>query len=102
MGQSVWNEQKDKKFGIQAIYWVKEYYEPSPLVPILNAIQRLTGIAIFIIWIITLIRIIRTDDKNLKKKRIKKTIITISILIVILIITYFISSRVLSSRSLKQ
>jgi len=90
-GQNSWEVHKIyEKFNdlpAQPMYWVETYYEPSPLVPILNTIQRLTGIAIFIIWIVNLIRIIKTNDKDLKKKRIKNTIIIISILIILIIIS---------------
>ena len=74
---------------IQAVYWVPK--PTSPISHVLNAVQRLTAIAIFIIWIINFIRIMRTNDKDLKKKRIKNTIIVITILVIILVATFGIS-----------
>lgn len=78
---------------IQAVYWVPR--PTSPISHVLNAVQRLTAIAIFIIWIVNFIRIMRTNDKDLKNKRIKNTIIEITILVVILIATLIISTLLL-------
>lgn len=87
-----------RKTQVQDLYWVpspKRYYGPSPLAQILNGIQLALAVVILIIWIINFIRIIRTDDKNLKKKRIKNTIIIIAILAAILAITFIISAQLL-------
>ena len=94
--RTVWDSQRNEPIydkSVQAAYWV-----PNPtnyINPILNAFKWALTVAILIIWIINLIRIIRTDDKDLKKKRIKNTIIIIAILAAILAITFIISSRLL-------
>ena len=102
MGQVIEITEKRIDWGretqVQDLYWVpstRRYYGPSPSTPILNGIKLALTAAILIIWIINLIRIIRTDDKDLKKKRIKNTIIIIAILAAILAITFIISARLL-------
>ena len=102
MGQVIEITEKRIDWGretqVQYLYWVpstRRYYGPSPSTPILNGIKLALTAAILIIWIINLIRIIRTDDKDLKKKRIKNTIIIIAILAAILAITFIISARLL-------
>jgi len=78
---------------MQAAYWV-----PNPtnhINPILNAIKWTLAVTILIIWILSLIRIIKTEDKDLKKKRIKNAIIIIAILSIILSVTFIISARLI-------
>lgn len=77
---------------IQGLYWV-----PSPeskINIIIKIAQRILIWVTFIVWIINLIKIKKTDDKNKKKRKVKKTIIILSILI-ILIIACFITTWLL-------
>lgn len=78
---------------MQDIYWVPPrgemlYWVPSPMSPALivsKVIQRVLIWVTFIVWIINLIKIKKTDDKTQKGKRIKKTIIVMSILIILIV-----------------
>lgn len=81
---------------IEEQHWEKSIYpentiyslpEPkaSTINVIINLAQRIVPIITFIIWIISLIRISKTKDIDLKKKRIKNTIIVLSILIVFIV-----------------
>lgn len=89
-----WKFKTNQTYSIQqTVYWVPNTI--SPISPALNAVQRLTSIAIFIIWIVNFIRIMRTNDEDLKKKRIKNTIIVITILVIILVATLIISTLLL-------
>jgi hypothetical protein len=49
-------------------------------------IPRLLVTVIFIVWIVSFIKIRKIDDKTLKKKKIKNTIIIITILVILTII----------------
>lgn len=62
---------------------------------IIKVIQRALVGVVFIIWIINLIKIKKTDDKVQRKKRIKRTIIIISILAVILVAAFLMPTLLL-------
>lgn len=87
---------------MQDIYWVPPrgemlYWVPSPMSPALIVSKIIQGVLIwvtFIVWIINLIKIRKTDDKTQKRERIKETIIFMSILI-ILIVACFITTWLL-------
>lgn len=87
---------------MQDIYWVPPrgemlYWVPSPMSPTLIVSKVIQGVLIwvtFIVWIINLIKIRKTDDKTQKRERIKETIIFMSILI-ILIVACFITTWLL-------
>ena len=83
---------------MQDIYWVPPrrvlLYSMSPALIASKIVQRVLIWVTFIVWIINLIKIRKTDDKTQKEKRIKKTIIVMSILI-ILIVACFITTWLL-------
>lgn len=74
----------------QEWYWVPDFpkVRANPTPPaeetpvIVNLAQRILPVITFIVWIASLIIILRTKDKEQKKKRIKIAIIVMSILIV--------------------
>ena len=74
----------------QGLYWVPKTSQTEILHNI-SLIQRLIVIVTFIVWIISFIRILKTKDRDLKKKRIKNTIIVVSILIIILIVCFVVT-----------
>lgn len=83
--------QRGKEIDIEApmqwIYWVPFPSEPAPITAIKIAQMWLAAI-IFIVWIISFIKIRKIDDKSLKKKKIKRTIvILLAILFVILLMS---------------
>lgn len=83
-------------FGQQAMYWVKNPFDPpmqeaywvypisQPTIFIKLAKWPLIGIT-FIVWIISLIKIRKIEDNVQKKKKIKKAIVAISILLILII-----------------
>ena len=91
IGQNGWPEPR-----YQPVYWVIKSFdlvepEPSKLSIIISTIikigPRLLIAITFIVWIVSFIRIRKTDDKDIKKKKIKKTIIIISLLAILIIST---------------
>lgn len=92
----------------QMLYWVPEtpdieYFPPEPLTsaewtPIIaiKIAQILLVAIIFIIWIVSFIKIKKIEDKNLKKKKIRNTIIIITILVLLLIAAFIIPTRLLT------
>ena len=90
-------------------YWMGDFREEdlvyqsayaSPDVPlpesswsiIVKVAQRALVGVVFIIWIINLIKIKKTDDKVRRKKRIRRSIIIISILVVLLVAAFLLST----------
>ena len=63
----------------------------SPL--LINLAQRIAIIITFIIWIVSLIMILKAKDKDQKKRRIKWSIIIIVMLVTILITSIFLLKR---------
>jgi len=93
-------------------YWMGDFREEdlvyqsayaSPDVPlpesswsiIVKVAQRALVGVVFIIWIINLIKINKTDDKVQRKKRIRKTIIIVSILVILLVAAFLIPTLLL-------
>lgn len=77
-------------------YWVPEpeYYlvktpVESPQTTV-NLIQRILPVITFIVWIVSLIMILKTKDKEKKEKRIKISIIVMLILIILTIASFVI------------
>ena len=68
---------------MQSLYWVSPLYQVSTYI---KFTQKLLIGVVFIIWLINLIKIRKTDDKTKKKKKIKGTIITISIILAIIVL----------------
>lgn len=71
---------------VEGMYWVENPIDQQTLLEtIIKLVRRpLIGIT-FIVWIISLIKIRKIDDKVQKKKKIKRTIIIISILVVLIV-----------------
>lgn len=96
MGQSF----NQMNFMVEGMYWVKNpenlrLIEDNTLTNVITKItEKILVIIIFIVWIINLIMIIKTKNKEQRKKIIKRTIITISILL-ILIIACIVTARLL-------
>ena len=86
---------------MQTFYWVEmpeKYISPEPLTStgwttsiIIKIAQILLVAIIFIVWIISFIKIKKIDDKALKKKKIKNTII----IMILLIIAAFLITKLL-------
>ena len=74
----------------QGVYWVPPVESKANL--IIKVIQRALVGVVFIIWIINLIKIKKTDDKVQRKKRIRRSIIIISILVVLLVAAFLLST----------
>lgn len=79
----------------ESLYWVP--YDVSPIQPttqqtpiLINLAQRTAVGITFIAWIISLIMILKTNDKEKKEKRIKISIIVMSILIILTIASFLI------------
>ena len=88
----------------QFTYWVLDseditavnpaFSDPNMSIAIKIAQRVFVGV-VFIIWIINLIKIKKTDDKVQRKKRIRRTIIIMSILVVILVAAFLIPTLLL-------
>ena len=91
-----WWEDKDD-YAMQAMYWVQRPTQglPSPdlTTPILKMVQYLLLGTIFIVWIISFIKIRKIDDKALKQKKIKKTVIIILIILIIIGLIWLFKKR---------
>ena len=78
----------------QGVYWVPPVESKANL--IIKVIQRALVGVVFIIWIINLIKIKKTDDKVQRKKRIRKTIIIVSILVILLAAAFLVPTLLLN------
>jgi len=75
---------------IKTSHWIS-----SPWWIVIKIAQRVLIWVTLITWIVSLIKIKKTDDKAQKKKRTKRTIIIMSILVVILIAAFLIPTLLL-------
>jgi len=91
----------------QSFYWVERpkwiwiidlnsQSSTSPTIIAIKITQILLIVIILVVWITNFIRIKKTDDKALKKKKIRNTIIIISILTLLLIAAFVIPARLLT------
>ena len=101
MAQLGWVEKDGPTAGIAPYPWTTPYpHWTTPLftspwwIAIKIAQRTLIGVTI-IVWIISLVKIKKTDDKVQRKKRIKRTIIIISMLIVLLVAVFLIPALLL-------
>lgn len=97
MGQYLISDFREEDLVYQSAY-------ASPDVPlpesswsiIVKVAQRALVGVVFIIWIINLIKIKKTDDKVQRKKRIRKTIIIVSILVILLAAAFLVPTLLLN------
>ena len=95
LSKAMWNSSEfwHSMLGIQQpMYWVPvdEYsYEPvsssasSIISTVVKCIEGVLIGVIFLVWIISFLRIRKIEDKELKAKKTKRTIITVVVLLVI-------------------
>ena len=81
VGWQIQNQSYDQT--AQGIYWVPQ---PESKIDIaIKIFPRLLVAITFIVWIISFIKIMKIDDKTVKKKKIKNAVIIVSILIILII-----------------
>lgn len=96
IGQSLISDYKKEDYEMVSMYAAPYVPLPEPKTNIaIKVVQRTFAWVTFIIWIINLIKIKKTDDKIQRKKRIKRTIIIMSILVVVLVAAFLIPTLLL-------
>jgi len=96
IGQSLISDYKKEDYEMVSMYAAPYVPLPEPKTNIaIKVVQRTFAWVTFIIWIINLIKIKKTDDKIQRKKRIKRAIIIMSILVVVLVAAFLIPTLLL-------
>ena len=100
VSKAMWQAIDNDRGAQQWFYWVSRSRplsvsvasEPSSTSSIIDiAVKCIEGVlvaAIFLVWIISFLRIRKIEDKDLKSKKIKRTVIAIVVLLVIWILVW--------------
>ena len=101
VSKAMWQAIDNDRGAQEWFYWV---YRPRPIIPIsidpepsstssiidtvVKCFEYVLFAAIFVVWIVSFLKIRKIEDKELKSKKIKRTVIAIVVLLVIWILVW--------------